>query len=149
MRGGVFQNDLDMTVARTVAVQHSIYLYCIGKCAASVSVPCPLRGWRGACLRLGPVCLCVVCVFLGGPAPPDGRGGPLTERLKTLGLGKDPKLCRTAVCKCFHADKSFFWSPNDQVSSFLPSNPSFGTAITAVTAVTSRHWLALGTPVPA
>ena len=81
--GGVFQNDLDMTVARTVAVQHSIYLYCIGKCAASVSVPCPLRGWRGACLRLGPVCF---CFLFRGPGPSRrAGGGPLSERLKTLG----------------------------------------------------------------
>ena len=65
-----------VAAARAVAVQHSI-------CIALVSVPCPLRGWRGACLRLGPVCF---CFLFRGPGPSRrAGGGPLSERLKTLG----------------------------------------------------------------
>ena len=74
---------------------------------------------------------------------------PDAPLLTLKSLGKAPKSCWAAVHKCFNADKSFIIPPNDQIGPFLPSNPSFGTAVTTVTTVTVRHWLALGTPVPA
>ena len=40
-------------------------------------------------------------------------------------LSKDPKSCRTAVYKCFHADKSFFRSPNDQCELIFTIKSSF------------------------
>eukprot|EP00966_Prymnesium_polylepis_P307800 7112937-Prymnesium_polylepis.1 len=66
---------------------------------------------------------------------------PAFVGLKSLGDG--PKSCQRAVHKCFHAHKSFIASRDDQTDAFSPSRPStFGPP----TAVTARHWLALGTP---